>query len=253
MASIVRLEPTIVLGLGAALALACWAILSGPDREAPAPPSGQRSTAGRAVPAPALAAASAPETGSEREALELAAGPSAPLRLRCLDAAERSPLAGVRLYLRGGAVAGPSGSDGWIGVECVEAAPGIVWAEGWAPALVPAGASGERAVLLERAAGGVVLQIAGLAPGEGVVRSELQPLRPELSRAGPWKPALREAGFDRLEAGGLAAGGYEAHVWVGGAGAAPRVLSSGRFELGPRERKVLWLDAAAPPAAEPDG
>jgi hypothetical protein len=207
--------------------------------------------AGAEAPTPAPGPAIVDPATPVRDADDRTAAPEPavePLRIRCLEAASRAPLAGVHLYRSTGErerVAGPSDADGVLEVDAPARWAHTLWCDGWLPVAVPK--SGPPAeVLFESADASLELRLANTTAEHEVIRLLLQPHTAGGSPKDPWVPALEPWSLDVYGARRLPPGKYDVHVWVSQRMREPRAFSVAGVEVRAGEQASCSVDLAAP-------
>ena len=223
------------------------------------PPPGQPVHATRPDEAPATDTGAAPELAAlpPRATSAQSAGPEADATraehttldlLRCVSAADATPVAGARMYRDVDAISRPSGADGVLELFDFDLdAPGrlTVWAAGWKPLRVRARPLPEE-VALEPAAASLEVRLVGATQAHRLVRSQLAPRGETAPPRGPWTPRLEAWGVDRWGAEQLVAGSYDVYVWVPDDEGDPRPYSEREVELVAGGVTRLQFDVAAP-------
>jgi len=168
------------------------------------------------------------------------------VRLVCLRAADRRPVAGVSLFVQERRVAGPTEDDGVLDLE---EAPreACVWGPGWTPVFLPRGRPLPAEVLLEPADAALAVRLENLALDRRVVRTLLQPTGWHATGQAVWEPELVLTGPDRLMARGVPPGAYDVYVWTGAAGDAADGIGPVRVELLAGRTTDLVFDATVLP------
>jgi len=190
--------------------------------------------------------------GSGRSGARAVAPPAAggATRLTCLARADREPIAGLWAFAGTERRAGPSRADGVLELERPPGRSLTIWGEGWAPVTVREREAIPEVVLFDARDARLVVELAGLRPGDAVVRTLLEPRERAVEPDGPWRPRLSAAGAGRLVADRLPAGAYDVYVWVARGTAGARALSASDVVASAGETARVTLDAGAAPATE---
>lgn len=190
-----------------------------------------------------------PETPAQATgAIDRVAGESeelAPIQIYCLQASNRQPLAGVRLYERHETISGPTGTDGVLPVGGDRRGELTLWVQGWLPVVVRGEGLPEE-VLFVVADASIELRLLNATAEHRVVRILLQPHSSDWAPGDPWAPTLGPKALDVYGASHVPPGEYDLYAWVSLAQGEPRPFSLTGVEVVAGEKATFSLDLAAP-------
>ncbi len=176
-------------------------------------------------------------------------GELVPIQIYCLQASNRQPLAGVRLYERHETIAGPTGTDGVLPVGGIRRGELTLWVPGWLPVVVRGEGLPEE-VLFVVADASIELRLLNATTEHQVVRILLQPHSSDWAPGDPWAPTLERKALDLYGASHVPPGEFDLYAWVSLAQGEPRPFSLTGIEVVAGEKATFSLDLAAP--VDPD-